>query len=255
MKHSQKDLLLEFDYRIPTYYVSLNGQIKFYTLCGMLLESAASHANKFHFGYKDMKKENIYWVLSRLHVRMNRYPVMDQPVRIETWPKGTSGLFYLRDYRMLSEEGSLLAEATSAWLILDGSTGRPKKAEPGGRFQYYKVDGKHAIKEVPDKLPSIQEPDDIIIQTAGYSDLDINRHVNAVKYIEWIQDTYPLAIYDANNVKEFQINYQSETRFGENIEIRLKKGSKLTGTRFFEGIKQEKGSAAFRARISFDMFN
>jgi acyl-ACP thioesterase len=254
MKPSQTDLILKVDYRIPTYYVSLNGQTKFYTLCSMLLESAASHASKFRFGYEDMKKDNTYWVLSRFHIRMHSYPVMDQPVRIETWPKGSSKLFYLRDYRMLSENGSLLAEATTAWLILDGNTGRPQKPEAGSRFHNYKVDGKHAIKEVPDKLPAIPDPDDISYHKAGYSDLDINRHVNAVKYIEWIQDTYPIDVYDTNNVQEFQINYQSETRYGEGIEIRMRKSDDTAGFRFFEGVSKDTGHTAFRAKMNFSEF-
>ena len=117
MKSSQSDLILEIGYRIPSYYVSLNGQTKFYTLCSMLLESAASHASKFHFGYEDMKRDNTYWVLSRFQIRMHGYPVMDQLVKIETWPKGSSKLFYLRDYRMFSEDGTVFAEATTAFVV------------------------------------------------------------------------------------------------------------------------------------------
>ena len=127
MAKPQSDLVLTLDYRIPTYFVSLNGQTKFYTLCNLLLESAARHAKLFQFGYDDMKRENIYWVLSRFQVSMRSYPKMDQPIKVKTWPKGINKLFFLRDFKILSDDGSVLADATTAWLILDLNTGRPKK--------------------------------------------------------------------------------------------------------------------------------
>jgi len=74
MSSQKSDLILRLDEKIPSYDVSLNGQTKFYTLCNILLDSAAVHANKFRFGYHDMRKENVYWVLSRFHIIMHEYP-------------------------------------------------------------------------------------------------------------------------------------------------------------------------------------
>ena len=254
MKSPQSDMILTTDYNIPSYNVSLNGQTKFYTLCNILLDSAARHAKKFRFGYEDMKRENTYWVLSRFHIKMKSYPSMDQLVKVETWPKGVNRLFFLRDYRMYSMDGSTLADATTAWLILDGNTGRPKKIEETNNLPYYNVDGMHAIEHVPEKLPAISHPDDRIIRIARYSDLDINQHVNAVSYIAWIQDLFPSELYENQNVKEFQINYQSETRYGEEVEIRIQKEGAEKGFQYFEGIKNHDKATAFRAKILFDNF-
>ena len=255
MTKPQSDLVMTIDYRIPPYFVSLNGQTKFYTLCNLLLESAARHAMKFHFGYDDMKRENIYWVLSRLQVRMRSYPKMDHPIKVKTWPKGINKLFFMRDYRICSDDGSVLADATSAWLILDGNTGRPKKIDDSLNLHYYNVEGMNAIEEIPGKLPSVQTSSGSITRIARYSDLDINKHVNAVKYVEWIQDLYPIELYEGKNVKEFQINYHSETRYDEEVEIRTQKEENNEGFHYFEGVKNHTGSAAFRAKILFDNFS
>lgn len=255
MTKSHSELIFRLDYRIPAYYVSMNKQPKFYTICSLLLESAANHATKFNFGYDDMKRENIYWVLSRFHVRMISYPEMDQPVKIETWPKGINKLFFMRDYRIYSDDDSLLADATTAWLILDGKTGKPKKPGENSKLNHFSVEDRHAIEEVPPKLPSVASTNKSIRRTARYSDLDINKHVNAVKYIEWIQDFFPIEKYEKQNIKEFQINYQSETRYDEEVEIRTHKEENNEGFQYFEGVRNLNGSAAFRAKILFDNFS
>lgn len=253
MSSMKSDLILRLDDKIPSYDVSLNGQTKFYTLCNILLDSAAVHANKFQFGYHDMRKENVYWVLSRFHIIMHKYPSMGDQIKVETWPKGVNKLFFMRDYRILSADDSLLTTATTAWLILDGNTGRPKKMEGNNKLHSYHIDDFHAIEATPEKLPNITEPDRQMPVVARYSDLDINKHVNAVKYIEWVQDCYPQEIYEKKNVKEFQINYQAETRFGEEVEIRIRKTSQTDPFEYLEGIRANDENAAFRAKVRFDV--
>ena len=254
MSHRETDLILRLENKIPSYDVSLNGQTKFYTLCNILLDSAALHANKFGFGYHDMRKENVYWVLSRFHIIMQAYPRMDDRVWVETWPKGMNKLFFMRDYRMYSSDKLLLASATSAWLILDGSTGRPKKMEKNDHLHNFHIDDYHAVEGVPGKLPAIPGPDRQMSHQARYSDLDINKHVNAVKYIEWVQDCYPQELYEKQNVKEFQINYQSETRFGEEVQIGILQANEKDRFDYLEGIRKNEGNAAFRARVQFGLF-
>jgi medium-chain acyl-[acyl-carrier-protein] hydrolase len=255
MKYTESDLILRIEDRIPMYFVSLNRQIKFFTLTGMLLEGAAIHSSLHGYGYDDMMRDKVYWVLSRFHVIMHSYPRMGEKVVIETWHKGANRLFFLRDYRMLSEDNRLLASATSAWLVLDGNTGRPKKMDDANPFYEFDVDNLHSIESVPDKLPKIPEPDSQINVTARYSDLDINKHVNAIKYIEWVQDHYDEEVYKTKNVQEFQINYQLETRFGEEVEVRMKRFSEDDQFDYFEGIRTVDKNPAFRARISFGDFN
>jgi acyl-ACP thioesterase len=75
-----------------------------------------------------------------------------------------------------------------------------------------------------------------------------------VKYIEWIQDCYPQDIYERQNVKEFQINYQAETRYGEEVQICIRNASGSDPFDYFEGIRASDENAAFRARIQFGAF-
>jgi medium-chain acyl-[acyl-carrier-protein] hydrolase len=254
MNYQTSDLILRLNNKIPSYDVSLNGHTKFYTLCNILLDSAAAHANKFRFGYHDMQKENVYWVLSRFHIIMHAYPSMDDHIKVETWPKGVRKLFFMRDYRILSADDKLLTTATTAWLILDGYTGRPKKMEENNSLHSFHIDDFHAIEAVPEKLPRITRPDHQLTVSARYSDLDINKHVNAVKYIEWVQDCYSQEVYEKQNVKELQINYQAETKYGEEVQIRIRNASGTDPFEYLEGIRARDENAAFRAKLQFGVF-
>ena len=188
------------EFKIPSEDIDFNGKLKFHSLCGYFFEIASQHANHLHFGYHDLKQVNFYWVLSRLHVKVNRYPGFDQRVVVETWHKGINRLFGLRDFRILDMDNRELVLATSAWLVLDKNSGRPVK--PDGFTELYKPKTEyHAIKEIPDKIDPLPGHETEKIIEPGYTDFDINLHVNAGRYIEWIQDTYIPEFYKTLTAK------------------------------------------------------
>jgi len=217
-KTNDSSFIWDEEFTIHAKDIDFNGKLKFYCICGYFFELAARHANQLHFGFKDLKQENGYWVLSRLHVKILKYPGFDQKINIQTWHKGVGRLFGLRDFRITDKDGQAQALAASAWLILDKKTGRPIRPEKFTELQNSKMDY-HAINEIPEKLEPLTEFQNVKIIDPGYTDLDINFHVNAGKYIAWIQDLYPPEFYNKFQVSEFQINYLNETRFGERLRI------------------------------------
>ncbi len=60
MNYRESDLILRLDNKIPSYDVSLNGQTKFYTLCNILLDSAAVHAIDILHHIKEMDSIGFY---------------------------------------------------------------------------------------------------------------------------------------------------------------------------------------------------
>jgi len=78
-----------------------------------------------------------------------------------------------------------------------------------------------------------------------YSDIDVNKHVNTVRYIEWISDCFSLETYNSSQVKRFEINFMNELLFDDLVVI---KGQELVTNDFrFEILKGEK--TACRARV------
>jgi len=238
------------DFQINAEDYDFNGRMKFYRICGYLFEMATIHARKLHYGFEEMKEVNHYWVLSRLLLHINQYPEFDQNITIETWTKGISRLFALRDFCITDKENKVLAVAATAWLALDKTTGRP--ARPDYMKQFHSLHaGKHAIDKVPDKIdpPEKARPEASI--PVSYSDLDLNQHVNAGKYISWIQDQFTTEHYLSKQINSFQINYHNETRFGETVQLFFSAGKEDTSQNLVEGRIESSGAVAFRARLTW----
>ena len=242
------NLIWKEQLRVPTHAVDMNGKMKFSEICYSLFDIAAAHARHLNWGYDDMQSRKTYWVLSRLHVKILKYPLMYETISVETWPKGVSRLFAIRDYSISNESGETVALATTAWIIVDAGTGKPRR--PDDLVKDLNLDNpKHGIEEVPDKLPSVVDPELTVSYKVRYTDLDINKHVNSGKYIEWIQDCFKGEKYDRQSIKEFQINFQSETRLDETINLKMFTEAGNTDINFFEGSRESDGTVAIRARL------
>jgi medium-chain acyl-[acyl-carrier-protein] hydrolase len=106
-------------YTVKSYDVDLKKRMSLTSLLGCLLESAWQHARRCGFGYGDLAEKGQFWVLSMLHIEIARPPLWREPIVIETWSKGTNGLFALRDFLVSDKEDAAVVRATSGWLILD----------------------------------------------------------------------------------------------------------------------------------------
>jgi medium-chain acyl-[acyl-carrier-protein] hydrolase len=110
----------------------------------------------------------------------------------------------------------------------------------------------HAINEIPEKLEPLTNYQKVKLIEPGYTDLDLNFHVNAGKYIAWIQDLYPPDFYRNFQISEFQINYLNETRFGSKVQIfSFEEPAGETLFTNIEGRIEGKDTPAFRAHIGW----
>jgi acyl-ACP thioesterase len=245
------DLTWKEQITVPAHTIDLFGKVKFYYICYYLFDSASRHAHSLHWGYDDLQGQKQYWVLSRLHVQMLSYPGMHDSIMLETWPKGISRLFALRDFKITSANGETICLATTAWLIVDGTTGRPVRISDFARLYNFNT-GRHSLKTVPGKLPVVDDPEHSLEIGATYSDLDINQHVTSGKYIEWVQNCFDTGSYEKTKITEFRMNFLSETRHAENITLHWMAAQPPESGYYFEGIKGSYDHPVFRAYVKMD---
>ena len=89
-----------------------------------LQESASLHAESLGLGKGDFAAagENISWVLTRMVVKMNRYPVWEDELTVETFPRGGRKIVAWRDFEVKDAKGQTLGVASSEWMIIDLAT-------------------------------------------------------------------------------------------------------------------------------------
>jgi len=100
-------LHFEKEYRVHVYETGPDGKLNLYSLFNYLQDIASDHAVKLGFGRDDLMRDNRFWVLSRIYAVIEKWPVWEDTLVVNTWPNGTDKLFALRTIRICIMTGLL----------------------------------------------------------------------------------------------------------------------------------------------------
>lgn len=205
-----------FNTSIKSYETDASGKVSLANLFYYFQEAANLHASSLEWGLEYLDSINKFWVLSRLFVKIDNYPVHKDEICIETWSRGAEGFFAYRDYRVLVN-GKSCIDAVSSWMILDKSTHRPTKIEQIGK----EIPGiKESYLAFPStKILTVEPINKTFEKTIYYSDIDINFHVNNGKYVEIFSDSLSDKLISGSVIELFDIQYLSESQLGDNILV------------------------------------
>lgn len=227
------------EYLISSYEVDASAKASLPTICKFMQETAYNHANHLNFGYKHLKERNQFWVLSRLLIRIERYPRWGEMIRMQTWPSGVEGLIAYRDFRILDDQEEIIGAAGSAWLVLDTEEHRLQKPEVlKGLSHLYPTE--RSLDRRPAKIKTLSQAQEGPFVPVRFSDLDLYNHVNNAKYIQWIYDSFPGDMHRQHEVRSLEINFIAEAKLGDETAIftqKLKDSSQ--GPAFRHSIKRK----------------
>ena len=238
--------------RVKTYETDFQQRWKPACFFQTMQEAAAHHASHLGFNHKDMLRSGRVWILSRVRIRFHAYPTLDDVVKVETWPKGLQQrLLFMRDFSLTDSAGRLLAEASTAWLLVNPST---RRILPPNTLEGSLPDngGRAALTEPLDKLNPPEHLAQRQVFTAGYSAIDLMGHVTNARYLDWISDAFSLEEHAAHRLAELQINYTSEVLPGEQVAILAGPREESPGQWWVEGVHQANGARAFEALLKFN---
>ena len=193
------------------------GACRLESLFNFLQEAAANHANALCVGYQQLTENNRCWVLARLKIALTTLPSHGTTIHVVTWPSGFDRLFARRQFRLLEEDGSEFAVASSCWVLLDAERQRPLRAkELVGDMLPPHEDRPVYFPEL-DKLErrTVGRPMAIHV---GDSMIDVNFHMNNARYVgmaaDWLAEARPRV-----HVRELQVNYLQATRPGAELQV------------------------------------
>lgn len=207
------------NFNITCYDTDASWRLKPASFMNLAQEAAGLHAVHLGFGYDDLIKNNTAWILSRVHIEFIDTPRWRENITLNTWHKGLNRLFYLRDFVLTDKDGKERVKATTSWLVLNLETRRlvrdPQLMEEGT------VNHENVIETPADKvvMPKDVEPELALEHVVAYSDVDMNAHTNNAMYMQWAMDAVDYEIASTRAVKEFTINFNHETRQGDEVEI------------------------------------
>ena len=184
---------------------------------GILQEAATGAACALHVSRDEMlDKYGLFWRLARIWYRLDRPLKWDETVHVRTWHRGGRGAATYRDFDLFVNDQPV-GEAVSLWVLADGQTHRLGRAS---RVEEFKgTDGGTLCKSMllgKLHLPEQMEPVDR--RVFHYSDMDVNGHVNNVRYADFICDALRMEHLGAERfVSSMQVGYLAECQPGEEI--------------------------------------
>ncbi|MBN2323828.1 MAG: hypothetical protein JXQ30_08835 [Spirochaetes bacterium] len=235
-------------YTVRSYDADTEKRLTLMGLCNYFQESAWRHAERCDLGYGSLAEKGQFWVLSRLYIEIAGLPVWQQPFSIETWSKGTKGLFALRDFLVEDDQGGVMVRATSGWLILDAARRRPVRLSSFEMTMPFLPD-RHASADPLDKIEPPKKPEKKGGITVHYCDLDLNRHTNSSRYIEWVLNGVSKGGAGPEKMASFCVNYLAESVYGDRIELLVDRGTEAGATTFISLVRRHDKRELCRACI------
>lgn len=204
---------------IPCYDTDAAWRLKPASFMNYAQEAAGNHAVYLGFGYDDLIKTNTAWIISRMHIQFIDTPKWREDMTLTTWHKGLNRLFYLRDFIMTDSQGNARVKATTSWLVLNLETRRLVR-DPG-LMEEGTVNAENVIETPADKvvMPKDVDAEFVMEHKVAYSDVDMNAHANNAMYMQWAMDAVGYELAASYPVREFTINFNHETKAGDNVSM------------------------------------
>ncbi|KAK6241894.1 Acyl-ACP thioesterase - like 2 [Theobroma cacao] len=170
-----------------------------------------------------MMRNNLIWVVSRMHVQVHHYPIWGEVVEIDTWVGASGKNGMRRDWLIRSQAtGITYARATSTWVMMNEQTRRLSKMpeEVRGEISPWFIE-KQAIKEdAPEKIVKLDDKAKYVNSDLKpkRSDLDMNHHVNNVKYVRWMLETIPDKFLESHQLSSIVLEYRRECGSSDKVQ-------------------------------------
>ena len=172
-----------YNFVAEPFHVDFTGKLTMGVLGNHLLNCAGFHATERGFGIAELNESHYTWVLSRLAIEMEEFPMQYEKFSVQTWVENVYRLFTDRNFSILDKDGNPIGYARSIWAMIDMSSRKPA--------DLLTLHGGSIVDYICQKDCPIAKPGRIKVGTvepageyvAKYSDIDCNGHVNSIKYI------------------------------------------------------------------------
>ena len=183
----------------------------------MFQDSAGIHAESVGIGAFDLEERGLFWIVSKLRLRIVRRPQVLEQFEAETWIQPAERVSCERDWA-LNKDGEQLAYVRSIWAALKRDNFRP-----GHMADFY-----------PDADFNIAPPDDIPFTRMGKSfdgaealgeyrirsvDIDRGGHMNNVNYVRALLGCFTCAQLEEMDIKELDMQFILQCYEGETIRF------------------------------------
>ena len=234
-----------YDYHIDPQDVDFTQRASVASIINYMLNVAGVDADHKGFGVEALMDQSVTWVLSRLAVDVVARPAQYKSVALDTWVNDFNRLSSTRNFVMRDGQ-SVMVSGVSQWCMFNMETRQSVDMSTlKDVYMRAMVDAPSPIA-MPARLRAI-EPTKSMSRPVMYSDIDFNRHVNTLRYVDLIFDMLPLDLIENNGGMRLDFNFLAEGRYGDTLTVgSLEEGN---GVWLFEITAEDR--VLCRAKIEF----
>ena len=231
--------------RVAFHEVGPAGCLGLVPLADHLQEAAAEHARHLGVSINRLAEVGLGWVMSRLIVRIERWPLSGETMRIETWPSKRVGHLFHREFRLRGESDLLIGAASSSWALFDVRA-RHVATTPKWLEEAVPWDPEEAVGFERAAVPRIGIASYERSVVPRLSDLDINGHVNNAQLLGWTLEALPREFRIERVLREIDVQFRRECRLDDPVASRTE--AKNAGVFHHSVIRVDDGRELVRAR-------
>ncbi|XP_077221077.1 palmitoyl-acyl carrier protein thioesterase, chloroplastic-like [Tasmannia lanceolata] len=206
---------------VRSYEVGADKTATLETILNLLQETALNHvwmSGLLGDGFgatHGMMRNNLIWVVTRMHVQVDSYPIWGEVLEIDTWVGASGKNGMQRDWLIRSHlTGQVFVRATSTWVMMNQETRRLSKMpeEVRAEISPWFINRQAIQEDITEKIIKLDDK-------AKYgnsdlkpkrTDLDMNHHVNNVKYVRWMLEAIPDLFFEGHQLSSIILEYRRE---------------------------------------------
>ncbi len=217
-----KPEIFESQFVINFYDLSQYEEATPMTMLRLLQETAGDHHFPVGENVIELYRRNLGWVLLAGVMQFDRYPKYKEKISIQTWLSQYKTIRGIRENLVLDGQGNIIGRAKGLWLFFDVEKRRPTPI-PEKFKQIWGLHPQTSIDfDINQAIPVLEDGEIMDVIKVKKFDIDANKHVNNLRYFQWLIEVIPDKVWTENYLYQIQGKFLHEANYGDQLLIYTK---------------------------------